>query len=300
MTFSGPSVESFLPDVTPTGATSLAWSLVFDEPVTGLAPADITPGGTSTGWSVTNVAGSGTDWTITTQALNPGPGPLILTLAADAVGNDGGRSGPNDPYASEPAIILPFSDITGSTFRDDIVWLYESGITTGCGVRLYCPVAPVTRAQMASFLARALDLPATTTDFFDDDDGSTHEVNINRLAAAGITLGCGPSLYCPNANVTRAQMASFLVRALGLTAGRRHRRLHRRRGLDARGRHQPVEVRRADHWLHGDDVLPCGERHPRPDGGVPPPGIGRPGRVSAAAFSEGAPSLPFGDESHRA
>ncbi len=219
VTFSGPAVVSFKPDVTPTGATTLTWSLVFDEPITGLAPADITPGGTSTGWSVTNVAGSGTDWTITTKAANPTHGPLVLTLGADGVANGEDRSGPNEPFVSEAAIILPFSDITGSTFQADIVWLSELGITTGCGFRIYCPDAPVTRAQMASFLARALELPATPIDFFDDDDGTTHETNINRLAAAGITLGCGPSIYCPNANVTRAEMASFLVRALGLTAG---------------------------------------------------------------------------------
>jgi hypothetical protein len=165
------------------------------------------------------VTGSGSDWSITTQSTNPPSGPLVLTLAADGVANGGGRSGPNAPFASQPATILPFGDIAGSTFLADIVWLSESGITTGCGPRLYCPLASVTRAQMASFLARALELPATSIDFFDDDDGTTHEININRVAAAGITLGCGPSLYCPNANVTRAEMASFLVRALALTHG---------------------------------------------------------------------------------
>ncbi len=109
-----------------------------------------------------------------------------------------------------------FKDIWGSAFRDNIVWLAESGITTGCGPQLYCPTGLVTREQMASFLARALALPSVTTDYFTDDDGSSHEADINRLAASGITGGCGDGTFCPRAAVTREQMASFLARALRL------------------------------------------------------------------------------------
>jgi hypothetical protein len=67
---------------------------------------------------------------------------------------------------------------------------------------------------MASFLDRALALPATGTDYFTDDDGTTHEGAINRLAAAGITSGCAAGRFCPTRHVTREQMAAFLHRAL--------------------------------------------------------------------------------------
>jgi hypothetical protein len=67
---------------------------------------------------------------------------------------------------------------------------------------------------MATFLVRALDVPSTADDFFDDDDGSAHEDSINRLAAAGIVTGCGERSYCPRESVTRAQMAVFLYRSL--------------------------------------------------------------------------------------
>jgi hypothetical protein len=67
---------------------------------------------------------------------------------------------------------------------------------------------------MASFLSRALDLPSTSKDFFTDDSGSTHQVAINRVAAAGITTGCTATTYCPRLPVTRGQMAAFLHRAL--------------------------------------------------------------------------------------
>jgi glucose/arabinose dehydrogenase len=112
----------------------------------------------------------------------------------------------------------PFTDVTNSPFFNEILWIYYEGITGGCGGGRYCPNTTVTREQMASFLARALHLPGTSTDFFSDDNSSPHENDINRVAAAGITGGCAPDRYCPRSNVTRAQMASFLVRALHLPA----------------------------------------------------------------------------------
>ena len=109
-----------------------------------------------------------------------------------------------------------FVDIFNSSFKDDIIWLSNSGITSGCAVDRYCPNDDVTRGQMAAFLSRALNSKPAPTDYFTDDNGTTFETEINKLAAAGITTGCGPALYCPNADVSRAQMASFLVRALAL------------------------------------------------------------------------------------
>jgi len=112
-----------------------------------------------------------------------------------------------------------FSDDDGSVFEANINALAESGITKGCGGDNFCPNRAVTRGEMAAFLDRALNLPATTPDWFDDDDGSIFESAIDRLAASGVTAGCNPpanSNYCPHAHVTRAQMASFLSRALDL------------------------------------------------------------------------------------
>jgi hypothetical protein len=113
---------------------------------------------------------------------------------------------------------LPFTDIADSAFVFDIVWLAEQAITGGCSHTTFCPRGSVTREQMASFLARALKLPATSTDFFADDGSSAHHADINRLAASGITGGCGSGRFCPKATVTREQMASFLARALDLPA----------------------------------------------------------------------------------
>ena len=39
---------------------------------------------------------------------------------------------------------------------------------------------------------------------------------VNAVAEAGITVGCGCGNDCPNAGITNAQMAVYLVRAFGI------------------------------------------------------------------------------------
>ena len=141
------------------------------------------------------------------------PQPTITPIVDHAVISQGWRVGTND-YATSWNNF--FNDLGSTTFRDDIAWLAEQGITTGCAKALFCPNADVARDQMASFIARATGLTGTPADAFTDDDGNTHELNINRIYAAGITTGCGPGLYCPAGKVRRDQMASFLSRALDL------------------------------------------------------------------------------------
>ena len=118
--------------------------------------------------------------------------------------------------APAAAVVPPFTDTAGHPFAADIDWLREQEITTGCGGGRFCPDALVSREEMASFLARAFDLPASGTDAFWDDAGSVHEGDINGLAASGITTGCGGGRFCPRNSVTRQEMASFLARMLVL------------------------------------------------------------------------------------
>ena len=115
-------------------------------------------------------------------------------------------------------VVPPFTDIIASNFYYDIIWLADSGITSGCGGGKFCPNTAITREQMAAFLVRAFELPTTSNDYFTDDEASWAEGDINRVAAAGITAGCTATTYCPGAVVTRAQMAAFLARALDLPA----------------------------------------------------------------------------------
>jgi hypothetical protein len=115
-----------------------------------------------------------------------------------------------------------FKDVAGTTFESPINQIAAAGIARGCNPPAndrYCPDDPVTRGEMAAFLARALGLPDAGSANFKDVAGTTFESPINQIAAAGITKGCNPPAndrYCPDDPVTRGQMAAFLARALDL------------------------------------------------------------------------------------
>lgn len=117
-----------------------------------------------------------------------------------------------------------FGDDNGSVHELNIALLAASEITAGCNPPdndSFCPDGETTRGEMAAFLVRALDLPASDEDIFTDDEGSVFEGNINALAAAGVTKGCNPpenDEFCPDRSVSRAEMAAFLVRGLSLAA----------------------------------------------------------------------------------
>jgi hypothetical protein len=117
-----------------------------------------------------------------------------------------------------------FYDDDGSVHVNGIEYIAAQEITVGCNPPFndaFCPGSNLTRAQAATFVVRALGLPATSTDFFDDDDGHVLEGGINRVAEAGITVGCNPPAndrFCPDDEMTRAQFGTFLARALGLPA----------------------------------------------------------------------------------
>jgi len=126
------------------------------------------------------------------------------------------------------AAVLPpggtFVDDDNSVHEGSIEAIYADGITQGCNPPAndrYCPDRTIDRAAMATFLARAFDLPASPVDYFDDDAGHIFEGAINRLAHSGITEGCDPPAndnFCPDRAVTRGQMAAMLSRAFGYPA----------------------------------------------------------------------------------
>ncbi|MBK8620048.1 MAG: S-layer homology domain-containing protein [Anaerolineales bacterium] len=101
--------------------------------------------------------------------------------------------------------------------------LAAEGITGGCGGGNYCPDNTVTRAQMAVFLMKAKNgssysPPAVggSTGFGDVATDYWAAAFIKQLVADGITSGCGNGNYCPESDVTRAQMAIFLVKTFNL------------------------------------------------------------------------------------
>ena len=133
---------------------------------------------------------------------------------------------PPPPVADEPpcdgASAAGFTDVSSDNVHGAAIdCLAALGITEGGPDGLptdqYGPSLDVTRGQMASFLARlvvaaGVELPSAPADAFGDDDGTTHEADINALAAAGIVDGYDDGTYGPGDPVRRDQMASFLLR----------------------------------------------------------------------------------------
>ena len=115
------------------------------------------------------------------------PYPHSATTTRD----ESGVEWPTDPtmHVSQPGDSFTWNNVTITVLRR-IGDAYEVEITDGTPAR----------------------------DWFTDDDGNTHEADINRIATLGITRGCATTpqpKYCPEGHVTRAEMAAFLLRAVG-------------------------------------------------------------------------------------
>ena len=114
----------------------------------------------------------------------------------------------------------PFGDVADSPHVGDINALHAVGITKGCNPpsnTSFCPTRPVSREETAAFIVRAFELTAGDADHFTDDDDSIFEREINALAAAGVTRGCGTTTFCGTEALKRADMAVFIGKILGLT-----------------------------------------------------------------------------------
>jgi len=130
-------------------------------------------------------------------------------------------------YDPPPATGVMFTDVpTTHPFAEWIEQLAREGITGGCSTSpaRYCPETVTPRGQIAVFLLRAVHgagyLPPAPTGTTFTDVPITHPFAgwIEQFAREGITGGCStnPSRYCPDATMTRAQMAVLLDRAFNL------------------------------------------------------------------------------------
>lgn len=136
-----PAVESLatmIPD--PSGATTIPFGLIFEEPVDDLAVEDLSLGGTSTGWAIESVAGTASAYQVIVRAAGEEPpteGTIELTLAPESVADLGGNLGPLEPavaattYApdeSPPSVVLwqtPHKSASNAEFFDWTVTFSE-------------------------------------------------------------------------------------------------------------------------------------------------------------------------------
>ena len=222
-------------------------TIVANNPSGQNCAGTITDGSGNLSWPDTTCPGLNADPRLGSLADHGGPTPTAELLsgspaidagfAANCQDTDqrGGTRPLGDPcdigayeFGATIIVITPpptatFSDVPISYWAWDFIErLYNAGITGGCNTSplQYCPEGVITRAQLAVFLERGIHGSSYTppavgssTGFSDVSTGYWAAAWIKQLAAEGITGGCGGGNYCPEASVTRAQMAVFLLRA---------------------------------------------------------------------------------------
>ena len=144
---------------------------------------------------------------------------LVPTNAAGVEEFTNHREVPNNACDLDtPEADFPDRDRAHETHRRSIDCITDHGIAEGRDGE-YHPGERVTRDQMASFIARTLEaagdreLPDDPDRHFEDTQGNVHEQRIDQLAEVGIIAGRDTDHYAPREYVTRAQMASLLLRA---------------------------------------------------------------------------------------
>jgi uncharacterized repeat protein (TIGR01451 family) len=125
-------------------------------------------------------------------------------------------------FVPPPATGEVFQDVSAEDFAAAFIeQFYRDGITRGCATDMFCPNRSVTRAEIAIFLLRAKHgaeyAPPPATGIFDDVPLDHWAAAwIEQFSAEGITSGCGNGNYCPDEEVTRAQMAVHIIRTFDL------------------------------------------------------------------------------------
>ncbi|MCI7321471.1 MAG: S-layer homology domain-containing protein [Clostridiales bacterium] len=128
--------------------------------------------------------------------------------------------------AGEPAVTAenPFTDVPADRwYTDAVIWAAENGIVVGCGDGTFRPNAPATRAQTAvmlyayaNFAGRNTSQRADLSAFADAADVPSWALAEMQWAnAAQLILGRDGKLLAPNAETTRAEMASILSTFIG-------------------------------------------------------------------------------------
>ena len=113
--------------------------------------------------------------------------------------------------------VMPFADVkAGSYYYDAVLWAVENGITKGTSETMFSPDATCSRAQIVTFLWRSQKSPAAgTANPFTDVKASAYYADAVLWAVKeDVTKGTTNTTFSPDANCTRAQIVTFIWRAL--------------------------------------------------------------------------------------
>ena len=113
--------------------------------------------------------------------------------------------------------VMPFEDVAaGSYYYDAVLWAVENGITDGTSATTFSPDAVCSRGQIVTFLWRSQKSPASDSanPFADVAADAYYNSAVLWAVTNGITDGTSATTFSPAANCTRAQIVTFLYRAL--------------------------------------------------------------------------------------
>ena len=113
--------------------------------------------------------------------------------------------------------LMPFPDVpVGSYYWNAVLWAIEQGITEGTSYLTFSPNDSCTRAQIVTFLWRAKGNPAVSGNapFTDVPPDAYYAAAVTWAEKNGITGGIGNGLFGSNNTCTRAQIVTFLYRAM--------------------------------------------------------------------------------------
>jgi len=120
--------------------------------------------------------------------------------------------------------VNPFTDVPdGAYYHDAVLWALGKNVTDGTTPATFSPAEHCTRAQVVTFLWRAMGSPepaGKTNPFTDVSPDAYYYKAVLWAVEQGITKGTSDTAFSPDETVTRAQFVTFLWRAASLpTAG---------------------------------------------------------------------------------
>lgn len=192
----------------PGGGVTVSASFVRSGEQTELPFTDVDSGAyyyDAVRWAVEQGVASG----VTGTGLRPGPrmhtGQLVTFLCW--------ANGSPEPSEKEN----PFTDVSpDSYYYKAVLWAVEQGITSGVTKTAFAPDRVCTRAQAAVLLWRAEGSPAAsgTHDFRDVAEGAYYADAVAWAVESGVTQGTTSTTFEPGTTCTRAQIMTFLHRAM--------------------------------------------------------------------------------------
>ena len=157
-------------------------------------------------WAVKNAITTGTSATTFSPEMGCSRAQIVTLLWRAA-----GSPDPN-------GVVIPFFDVPHTAYYyDAIKWASGEGIVQGTGPNSFDPDRVCTRAEVVTFLWRANGSPSPETDdihFTDVEEGSYYEDAVKWAVSKGITNGTSENTFSPNQTCSRAQVVTFLYRAI--------------------------------------------------------------------------------------